>query len=201
MAMPIDKTDYSVVVKLRAPPPNSWKWEIYRAGRSSPIEQAILTLWRRPIGQEKRPSSSCWTSSIRNTCDGRRRDWQAFHSTSRAPSSLALDAPLVGPQSVPMVVRDRRAKMRWPDGQMKRGGHCFARTTTPGLSLQSSMVLRGPSDPDIPLEAIPPFPGSNPGAPASLCGLHREFRVWENRGIGSCRTHRFGHGALPSLYE
>ena len=70
-----------------------------------------------------------------------------------------------------MVVRDRRAKMRWPDGQMKRGGHCFARTTTPGLSLQSSMALRGPSDPDIPLEAIPPFPGSNPGAPASQCGL------------------------------
>src|SRR5216683_4989210 len=71
-----------------------------------------------------------------------------------------------------MVVRDRRAKMRWPDGQMKRGGHCFARTTTPGLSLQSSMALRGPSDPDIPLEAIPPFPGSNPGAPASQ-GIER----------------------------
>src|SRR6266853_5095494 len=73
-----------------------------------------------------------------------------------------------------MVVRDRRANIRWPDGQMKRGGHCFARTTTPGLSLQSSMALRGPSDPDIPLEAIPPFPGSNPGAPASqrgLCGV------------------------------
>jgi len=42
MAMPIDKTDYSVVVKLRAPPPTSWKWEIYRAGRSSPIEQASV---------------------------------------------------------------------------------------------------------------------------------------------------------------
>jgi hypothetical protein len=42
MPMPIDQTDYSVVVKLRAPPPNSWKWEIYRAGRSSPIEQASI---------------------------------------------------------------------------------------------------------------------------------------------------------------
>jgi hypothetical protein len=42
MPMPIDQTDYSVVVKLRAPPPNSWKWEIYRAGRSSPIEQASV---------------------------------------------------------------------------------------------------------------------------------------------------------------
>ena len=40
--MPIDHTDYSVVVKLRAPPPNSWKWEIYRAGRTSAIEQSPL---------------------------------------------------------------------------------------------------------------------------------------------------------------
>ncbi len=35
-----DRTDYSVVVKNRAPPPKSWKWEIYRAGRSSPIRQS-----------------------------------------------------------------------------------------------------------------------------------------------------------------
>jgi hypothetical protein len=35
-----DETDYSVVVENRAPPPNSWRWEIYRAARSSPIEQA-----------------------------------------------------------------------------------------------------------------------------------------------------------------
>ncbi len=37
-----DDTDYSVVVKSRAPPPNSWRWEIYRAGRSSPIGQAPI---------------------------------------------------------------------------------------------------------------------------------------------------------------
>jgi len=36
-----DRADYSVVVKNRAPPPNSWRWEIYRAGRSSPIEQSV----------------------------------------------------------------------------------------------------------------------------------------------------------------
>jgi hypothetical protein len=30
-------SDFSVVVKLRAPPPNCWRWEIYRAGRSSSI--------------------------------------------------------------------------------------------------------------------------------------------------------------------
>ncbi len=32
-----DDTDYSVVVKNRAARPNSWRWEIYRAGRPSPI--------------------------------------------------------------------------------------------------------------------------------------------------------------------
>jgi hypothetical protein len=42
MTMPIDRTDYSVVVKHRAPPPNSWTWEIYRAGRQSPIEQSSV---------------------------------------------------------------------------------------------------------------------------------------------------------------
>jgi hypothetical protein len=33
-----DDTDYSV----RAPPPNAWRWEIYRAGRSSPIGQSPI---------------------------------------------------------------------------------------------------------------------------------------------------------------
>jgi hypothetical protein len=40
--MPINQNDFSVVVKLRAPPPNSWRWEIYRAGRSSSIAQASV---------------------------------------------------------------------------------------------------------------------------------------------------------------
>ncbi len=35
-----DRTDYSVVVKNMAPPPNAWRWEIYRAGRSSPVRQS-----------------------------------------------------------------------------------------------------------------------------------------------------------------
>jgi len=29
--------DFSVVVKNRADPPKQWRWEIYRAGRRSPI--------------------------------------------------------------------------------------------------------------------------------------------------------------------
>jgi hypothetical protein len=33
-----DQTDFSVVVKHRAAPPKQWRWEIYRAGRNSPIE-------------------------------------------------------------------------------------------------------------------------------------------------------------------
>ena len=33
-----DETDYSVVVKNRADPPNPWRWEIYRAGRSNAID-------------------------------------------------------------------------------------------------------------------------------------------------------------------
>jgi hypothetical protein len=42
MIMPLDQTDYSVVVKRRAPQPKSWRWEIYRAGRSSAIEQSSV---------------------------------------------------------------------------------------------------------------------------------------------------------------
>jgi hypothetical protein len=40
MMMPFDQSDYSVVVKHRAPPPTPWRWEIYRAGRASAIEQS-----------------------------------------------------------------------------------------------------------------------------------------------------------------
>ena len=35
------RTDYSVVVKQRNIPPNSWRWEIHRAGRSSPIKHSL----------------------------------------------------------------------------------------------------------------------------------------------------------------
>jgi hypothetical protein len=38
-----DDSDYSVVVKNRGSPHrNSWKWEIYRAGRSNPIGQSPI---------------------------------------------------------------------------------------------------------------------------------------------------------------
>ncbi len=38
----ITDPDFSVVVKNRAPPPKPWRWEIYRAGRSSPIEHSPI---------------------------------------------------------------------------------------------------------------------------------------------------------------
>jgi hypothetical protein len=33
----IDHADFSVAVKRRADSPKPWRWEIYRAGRNSPI--------------------------------------------------------------------------------------------------------------------------------------------------------------------
>jgi hypothetical protein len=38
MSIRFDQTDLSVVVKNRAPPSKPWRWEIYRAGRKSPVE-------------------------------------------------------------------------------------------------------------------------------------------------------------------
>jgi hypothetical protein len=40
--MTLNEADYSVVVKHRAPPPKSWRWEIYRAGRTSSIAQSSV---------------------------------------------------------------------------------------------------------------------------------------------------------------
>jgi hypothetical protein len=37
-----DHSDFSVVVKNRGALPSPWKWEIYRAGRSSPVEQSAV---------------------------------------------------------------------------------------------------------------------------------------------------------------
>jgi hypothetical protein len=37
-----DDTDYSVVVKNRRRRPNSWRWKIYRAGRSNPVGESPI---------------------------------------------------------------------------------------------------------------------------------------------------------------
>ena len=38
----IEHADFSVVVKNRARPPKPWRWEIYRAGRTSPIDHSEI---------------------------------------------------------------------------------------------------------------------------------------------------------------
>jgi hypothetical protein len=55
-----DRTDYSVVVKNRGT--NPWKWEIYRAGKSSPIKQSpvnfstmAMARWRAVLPGPSKP--------------------------------------------------------------------------------------------------------------------------------------------------
>ena len=38
----LEHADFSVVVKNRARPPKPWRWEIYRAGRNSPVHQSDI---------------------------------------------------------------------------------------------------------------------------------------------------------------
>ena len=37
MFMNFEPDDYSMVVKIRAKRPKPWRWEIYRAGRDTPV--------------------------------------------------------------------------------------------------------------------------------------------------------------------
>jgi hypothetical protein len=37
-----EREDFAVVVKSRGQPPKPWRWEIYRAGRSSAVEQSAI---------------------------------------------------------------------------------------------------------------------------------------------------------------
>jgi hypothetical protein len=37
-----EHSDFSVVIKNRARPPKPWRWEIYRAGRTSAILQSEI---------------------------------------------------------------------------------------------------------------------------------------------------------------
>ena len=54
-----DRTDYSVVVKNRARLPKPWRWEIYRAGRQSPVEHSrnFSTCAARQMSKAKRRSA------------------------------------------------------------------------------------------------------------------------------------------------
>jgi hypothetical protein len=70
--MTLNQTDYSVVVKHRAPPPKSWRWEIYRAGRTSPIVQSPVYFQNMTmaIRAGKEALKELLDSSTPNACDG-----------------------------------------------------------------------------------------------------------------------------------
>jgi hypothetical protein len=42
MSEEFDPSDYSFVVKRRGSPAKPWRWEIYRAGRSGPVESSLV---------------------------------------------------------------------------------------------------------------------------------------------------------------
>ena len=42
MSEEFDPSDYSFVVKMRGGPQTPWVWEIYRAGRSGPVERSAV---------------------------------------------------------------------------------------------------------------------------------------------------------------
>ena len=52
MRRDFDPEDYALVAKLRANPPNPWKWEIYCAGKRLPIEQSATYFKSRGSAQE-----------------------------------------------------------------------------------------------------------------------------------------------------
>ena len=52
MRRDFDPDDYAVVVKLRAVPPNPWRWEIYCAGKRLPIEQSETLFESRGAAQQ-----------------------------------------------------------------------------------------------------------------------------------------------------
>ena len=43
MFIDFEPDDYSMVVKNRAKPPKPWRWEIYRAGRDTAIDQSPVS--------------------------------------------------------------------------------------------------------------------------------------------------------------
>ena len=72
----IDHTDFSVVVKQRGRPPCLWRWEIYRAGRNTPVEKSkdflvVSRIFRTLVWAERRPALAqaviapliCWSFS------------------------------------------------------------------------------------------------------------------------------------------
>jgi hypothetical protein len=57
-----DPPDYSFVVKRRANPPKPWRWEIYCACKSKPVERSpiFFEAWQKQAKLGKRRSHACW---------------------------------------------------------------------------------------------------------------------------------------------
>ncbi len=41
-AQPFNPVDYTLAIKNRGRPPKCWRWEIYEAGKSKPVQQSGL---------------------------------------------------------------------------------------------------------------------------------------------------------------
>jgi hypothetical protein len=65
MRRDFDPDDYSVVVKHRADPPKPWRWEIYRAGRRSPIKQS--SIFFRSVGTAHLAGKEALTALLRRS--------------------------------------------------------------------------------------------------------------------------------------
>jgi hypothetical protein len=59
MSEQFDPVDYSFVVKRRGNPQKPWRWEIYCAGKSAPVERSsgFFESMAAAAKEEKRPSS------------------------------------------------------------------------------------------------------------------------------------------------
>ena len=130
---PFNNDDYSVVVKHRAPLPNSWRWEIYRAGRASHMECSEVFF--------------CTVSAAHRAGKAALRHFMATRFPERVPDSPngpALDDGHIAPNAILLsnvrgqgivaatplaqlssfvseprpasVIRDRRTRSFAPDG-------------------------------------------------------------------------------------
>jgi hypothetical protein len=61
-----EQTDFSVVIKSRGKLPTPWKWEIYRAGRSSAVAQS--SEFFATAGAAKRAGDRAFVETLEKLC-------------------------------------------------------------------------------------------------------------------------------------
>lgn len=69
MSEEFDPSDYSFVVKRRGSPAKPWRWEIYRAGRSGPVESSpvFFESMAKAIKEGKKASHTFWLQRQRDS--------------------------------------------------------------------------------------------------------------------------------------